>query len=336
MATLKEILKYTYLLTFDEERSYDWDAILEVIVNSEKSEEDLIAQQLVTNTETKEDLMSWKDLFFMEAAEQKLHLERADKVLFETIKENPLFKENERFLSQLPKVTTELGRELLIDEMIGNKDADALIPDRVIENALKKKSREELRSEFEEWGEEWKQKEEVMFEKKILSDQEPATTRERKTFSLVKYLIAASVVGIIALIGVNMFTNDRHSVDKGSYATTTKKEILKDAGFGYVEKDSNDFIEVQTYNYNEAIASGLFESNKVSPNSYLFNNGSLTLILTDKDLPIELIELDGNELYLDYAQKFFAIDTSDNYRKLEKLNDTNIIERLERIIFENE
>lgn len=158
MATLKEILQYTYQLTFDVESGYDWGAILEVIISSEKFEEVLISQQLVTNTESKKDLMSWKDLFFMEAAEHKLELEKSDNALFEKIKENPLFKENERFLNQLPKVTTELGRELLIDEMIEKIDADKLISDRIIENALKKKSREELRREFDVWNKESKSK----------------------------------------------------------------------------------------------------------------------------------------------------------------------------------
>lgn len=152
MATIKEILKNSYQLTFDTERDYDWMVIAEIFAGSENIESELHAQQLIDNNESKEKLKYWQDLFFMEIAERGVEFD--DSVLLEKIKKNSLFKENVRFINQLPKATTELGRELLIDGLIDNKDADQLIPDHVIENVFKKKTREDLRKQFDEWSHE--------------------------------------------------------------------------------------------------------------------------------------------------------------------------------------
>ena len=332
MATIKEILKSTYQLTFDAEGEYDWALLAEVIVDSENVGEDLYVKQLVNNKESKEKLHYWQDLFFMEVAELGGRLTGVDNVLFERIKKNLLFQENEKFIRQLPKVTTALGRELFIDEMIANDDADELIPDKMLVNALKKKSRDELRSEFESWNEE-----EGVFRAESNSYGEPAKTvinRKRGTSKVLKYLIAASVVGIIALVGIKMLT-DENSFDKSSFATTTEKEVLRETGLGYVEGDSSYLMEVETINYEEAIASGYLK-NKVLPNSYSFIDGKLTLLLNDDKTTIKLMELDNDKFYLNYDGKYYRIQTSEDYIKLERLNDSNAIERLDRIIFENE
>src|SRR5690554_6029167 len=218
MATIKDILKSTYQLTFDAEVEYDWALLAEVVADSENVGEDLYVKQLIKNKESKEKLGYWQDLFFMEVAEQWNRLAGDDSVLFERIKKNPLFQENEKFLRQLPKVTTDLGRELLIDDMIANDDADELIPDKMLENAFKKKARDELRREFESWNDE-----EGVFRAESnasYSYSESAKTTfngKRGTSKVLKYLIAASVVGIIALVGVKMLTHD-NSFDKSSFA----------------------------------------------------------------------------------------------------------------------
>lgn len=337
MVTIKEILKSTYQLTFDVEVEYDWTLLAEVIVDSENVGEDLYVKQLVNNKESKEKLHYWQDLFFMEVTEQWNRLAGDDSVLFERIKKNPLFQESEKFLRQLPKVTTDLGRELIIDEMIANDNADELIPNKMLENALKKKSRDELRKEFESWNEE----EEDVF--RIASNpsynySEPSKTvinRKRETSKVLKYLIAASVVGIIALVGIKMLTND-NSFDKSSFATTTEKEVLRESGLGYVEEGSAYSMEVETINYEEAIAAGYIERNKVLPNSYSFIDGKLSLVFADEKLTIRLIELDSDKLYLNYDEKFYRIKTSGDYKKLERLNEEDTIRLLQRIIFDNE
>lgn len=333
MATIKEILKSTYQLTFDAEVEYDWALLAEVIVDSENVGEDLYVKQLADNKESKEKLQYWQDLFFMEVAGLGSRLTGDENVLFERIKKNPLFQENEKFIRQLPKVTTALGRELFIDEMIANDDADELIPDQMLENALKKKSRDELRKEFEIWNEE-----EGVFRAESNSYGEPAKAvinRNRGSSKILKYFIAASVVGIIALVGIKMLTNE-NSFDKSSFATITEKEVLRETGLGYVEGDSSYFMEVETINYEEAIAVGYIKRNEVLPNSYSFIDGKLTLLLNDDKTTIKLIEPDNDNFYLNYDGKYYRIQTSEDYIKLERLNDSNAIERLDRIIFENE
>lgn len=152
MVTIQEIVKSTYQITFDTEEDYDWKTISQVFAELDNFEVELNSKKLLSNNESSEKLLYWQDLFFMEVAEAEKSIAPEDNVLLEKIKTHPLYKENKEFLSKLPVVTTELGRELLIDTMIDNQDADELIPDYMIENALKKKSREDLREKLESWG----------------------------------------------------------------------------------------------------------------------------------------------------------------------------------------
>lgn len=154
MVTIQEIVKSTYQITFDTKEDYDWKTIAKIFTESKNVEKELHSKQLLSSNESKENILYWQDLFFMEVAETESSIAPVDNVLLEKIKTHPLYKDNKEFLSKLPVVTTELGRELLIDTMIDNQDADKLIPDYMIENALKKKSREDLREKFESWGKE--------------------------------------------------------------------------------------------------------------------------------------------------------------------------------------
>jgi hypothetical protein len=138
------------VLTFKSEAFYEWSQIEKLFIESDHVYEDLTYKALINNNESKEDILYWQDLFFMEAAEQKEHLDIGDPSIKKLIT-HPIFISNEKFINHLPRATTLLGRELLIDELIDNKNADQLIPDRMIEAALKKKSRDELRKNFKEW-----------------------------------------------------------------------------------------------------------------------------------------------------------------------------------------
>src|SRR5690606_10983556 len=84
------------------------------------------------------------------------------------IKNHKLYKANRKFIEQLPKLTTEIGRELLRDSLIENENSDILIPDDILENVLKKKSREDLRQDFEKWNEEEPEVRSINY-KKLLS-----------------------------------------------------------------------------------------------------------------------------------------------------------------------
>ena len=155
MTTLIDITKNTYLLTFGHEANYDWHTITEVFIASQNIADDLSFKGLLNQNETEENIIYWQDLFFMEIAELDNELE-IDNDIFEKIKSNEVYQANKKFITQLPKATTALGRELLIDSLIENKDADILIPDSILENVLKKKSRDDLRKDFENWNEEEK------------------------------------------------------------------------------------------------------------------------------------------------------------------------------------
>lgn len=153
MTTILDILKNTYMLTFDQATNYDWSNIVEVFINSDDVAEDLISNGLINQSETEKKIIYWQDLFFMEIAECEKEIE-IDNGLLEKIKSHELYKTNRKFIDQLPKATTVFGRELLIDTLIENEDADILIPDDIVENALKKKSRDDLRKSFEKWNDE--------------------------------------------------------------------------------------------------------------------------------------------------------------------------------------
>jgi len=338
MTTIKEILRNTYQLTFDVERDYDWISISETMVDSENVVEELQAMQLLKSNESNEKILYWQDVFFMEIAELGGDFTGDDSFLYEKIKKNPLYKDNERFIGQLPKVTTDLGRELLIEAMIENKHADQLIPNHIIESSLKKKSREDLRKEFENWNEETTQGTRTETNVKNSSKVNDAQLRvnKSKSFKLLNLLIAACIVGVIVTVGINILKQDKHSFEGNSYVITTEKSIIKNNGLGYVENENTPTIVLQILNYDDAIASDPVANDKLILNSYSFTDKTLKLILSNNNVDAQIIELDHNKLYLSLDNEFYKIDSSKSYKNLEIVDNKGIVEELERIIFENE
>jgi len=165
MTTIENIAKNTYKLTFDHDANYEWLNIAEVLIDSENVAEVLTRKGLINQNETEKKLLYWQDLFFMEIAENEREISPRVTV---KIKNHKLYKANRKFIEQLPKLTTEMGRELLIDSLIENENSDILIPDDILENVLKKKSREDLRQDFEKWNEEEPEVRSINY-KKIIS-----------------------------------------------------------------------------------------------------------------------------------------------------------------------
>lgn len=153
MDLIIEITKNTYDITFSNEVDYEWHKIAELFITSDDLYNDLDKNSLITKNESKKNVLYWQDMFFMEAVENRNKLPVNNK-LVDKLKSHPLFQANLKFISQLPTVTKGLGRELLIDAMIANKNADELITDEMLGDVIKKKSREELRRKFDEWGDE--------------------------------------------------------------------------------------------------------------------------------------------------------------------------------------
>jgi hypothetical protein len=340
MKVITEIIKNTYVLTFKSEATYEWSQIEKLFIESDHVYEDLTDKALINNNESKEDILYWQDLFFMEAAEQKEHLDIGDPLIKKLIT-HPLFISNQKFINHLPRATILLGRELLIDQLIDNKNADQLIPDRMIEAAFKKKSRDELRKNFKEWAadNEYEKTGDTLQEagnktSKSSSEFEIDRIGSGK-FSYIKYLVAVCFIGVMAVIGFNNY-NSGYNFEDSQYVSTMDKTIQRNTGLGFAgNKDSNS-ITVQIFDFNKAIVSNKSVSDRLALHSYLFSDKELKLVLEDSNVKTEVVELKQSVFYLKLNKEFFKIETSDDFKNLEKLNDQKIIEQLDRILFENE
>jgi len=314
MTTIEDIIKNTYILTFDHEADYDWLNIVEVFIGSEDIASDVVKQKLINHAESKEKLIYWRDLFFMEIAEHENALETNN--LFEKITAHPLFIENKKFIEQLPKATTKLGRELLIDTLIDNEKADILVPDDILEVALKKKSRDDLRVDFAEWNKEG--------------------NSSKKRFNYIKYFVAACLIGIMATVGYNILYDNSYDFDGSQFVSTTEKVIIRGNSLGFVEDKGESSITIQIVNYNKATLTDQSNSSKLTINSYSFANKKLRLVLAEIPNSIEIIEFEQNQFYVKLNSDFYKIEISKSFKKLLKLNDKKPIEKLEQILFENE
>lgn len=165
MTTLENIAENTYKLTFNLEADYEWLNIAQVFIESENVTDDLIRKGLINQNEIEKKVHYWQDLFFMEIVENE---ENISPDISEKTKNHKLYIANKKFFDQLPKVTREFGRELLIDSVIDDVNSDILIPDYVVENVVKKKSREELNKDFEKWNRDIPKEYSINY-KKILS-----------------------------------------------------------------------------------------------------------------------------------------------------------------------
>jgi hypothetical protein len=317
MIEITDITKNTYHLTFDTNANYNWHSITKLLISSNNLQSDFTSQKLLDKEETEEKLKYWQDLFFMELAELDTDI-AVDANLLSEIKIHPLFIENKKFVKQLPKVTTSLGRDLLIDTLIDTKNADELIPDEILASVLKKKSREELREQFESWSEENPVK----------------NTKRFKTFSILKYLMIASFVGVIFTVGYNSIFNSSYDFDNNSLVYTSEKIIIKDVGLGFAEQKKQTSISVNILNYDKAIVSG--KANKLLPNTYSFEKNKLRLVLTASAGNFQLLEINKNNFFIKINNNFYKFHLTKEFENLQKLNDSLVIEKLEQILFENE
>ncbi|RXJ45590.1 hypothetical protein [Gelidibacter gilvus] len=320
MTTLTDITKNTYLLTFGHEANYDWNIITTVFIESSNVANDLSVKQLLNQNETEEQILYWQDLFFMEIAELENELE-IDNDIFEKIKSNTIYQANQKFIEHLPKATTVLGRELFIDSLIENEDADVLIPDNILENALKKKSRDDLRNEFEKWNEE---------------NEKANVPKGNKTFLFIKYLAAACFLGIMLTVGYNTFYKNNSIFDNTEFVSTVQKEVIKNRGLGFTDDKDKSFVIIQIVDYNKAISSEESTPKNLIADSYSFHHKTLQLVLKENSDQIELIEFEKDKFYVAIDNKFYKLADSEKFIKLQQINDSQLIENLDQILFENE
>lgn len=315
MTTITDIAKNTYTLTFNQEADYNWLKIVQVFATSESIETDLTNKKLINQNETREQIDYWQDLFFMEVAEYEKDM-ILDAPLLEKIKANPLFKTNKKFIEQLPKSSIKPGRQSLIESLIENENADALIPDNIVGTALKKKSRDDLRKDFKDWDKE--------------------ANSKKKGLGYIKFLVAASLVGIMVTVGYNLLFNNSYDFDNSQFVSTTEKVIIRGNGLGFVNDKEELSITIQILDYNKVTSADQSNSKKLTINSYSYANKKLRLVLEDSPNTIELIEFEQNQFYIKVNNDFYEIEISKSFKKLHKLNDPETIEKLQQILFENE
>jgi hypothetical protein len=210
---------------------------------------------------------------------------------------------------------------LLIDSLIENKDADMLIPDSILENVLKKKSREDLRKEFENWNEE---------------DEKADAPEGNKTFLFFKYLAAACFLGIMLTVGYNTFYKNNSVFDNTEFVSTVEKEVIKNKGLGFTDEKDKSFITIQIVDYNKAISSKESIHKNLIADSYSFHYKTLQLVLTENPDQIELIEFEKDNFYVAVNNKFYKLVDSEQFIKLQQIDNDQTIENLNQILFENE
>src|SRR5690606_24598241 len=124
--------------------------------------------------------------------------------------------------------------------------------------------------------------------------------------------------------------------DNSQFVNTSEKVIIRDNGFGFIERKDESVITVQILNYGKALSGDKALADKLVVNSYSFGHKKLKLVLTDSPTKIELIELEQKEYYLKINNSFYKLEISENFKKLQPFDDQKSIEHLEQILFENE
>src|SRR5690606_14278633 len=165
-----------------------------------------------------------------------------------------------------------------IESLIENENADALIPDNIVGTALKKKSRDDLRKDFKDWDKE--------------------ANSKKKGFGYIKFLVAASLVGIMVTVGYNLLFNNSYDFDNSQFVSTTEKVFIRGNGLGFVNDKEELSITIQILDYNKVTSADQSNSKKLTINSYSYANKKLRLVLEDSPNTIELIEFEQNQFYI--------------------------------------
>jgi len=307
MKVITEITKNTYELTFNSEAEYEWFQIGRLFIESDDIYKDLIENALIKKNKSKEDVLSWRDLFFMEIAEQNEHLDDQNP-LIKLIRTLPLFISNIKFINHLPKATAALGREILLDELIDNKNADQLIPDKLIEAALKKKSRDDLKRNFEEWN-----AEDEIKTKKLNS---------KRSF-YAKYIAIAAIFFIGLVLWQPNKMSDNQIIEEFAYNNKVFENILNG---GILKSKLNSGLRGKEYNFKGLTAR---ESKKAKEAIYLVGSHEM-LAAKEKLLNLDIENKSNNQLlfFLAISQAYSGDEKKalDNLIELKKIENSLLLE----------
>ncbi|EGV43587.1 hypothetical protein BZARG_2643 [Bizionia argentinensis JUB59] len=352
------------------------DGFLQYELDSKPLYTELYRMELNNPEQVISQLDTLHNVFMTDLAEDFVLGIRTDYIKPLLTKEASLLNKKITFLSQLKVAITKTERQRIVqdlDEM--SQRAAFVIPETTLESALKKKTRADLRNQFNTWDKELEELEEFeefevkkhipelesnIFKKKSESNPETldADTKDNSSksrvisLSWVKYAVAASVLIMAGIFYFKSFPTTDNSIPVFANVETSTQTVpvIVNQGMGYVSSVTDQQIEIVVMDYTNRIDSinkvlidnddsvykNELERLQLLENTYVFDENKLTVHLKDINKQFNIIYLNDVDFYLNIRDQYYSIVSSDAPTKLVAENDERIIEQLEKIIFENE
>jgi hypothetical protein len=242
------------------------------------------------------------------------------------------FRSIENSIKKTERIRLKLELPQLHDRLVFE------LPENHITAAIKKKAREELKTKFKKWDDEIK-------EEKVSETEKP----DAKTFAIswFKYAIAACLIitsGLFLYLKNESSTKysdvvpkqtelnkgykellDTNKQNEKSSIIKLEKQILYPSNLGFGPKEKGKvidivFIDRNTLKRNEA-------------NYTLLNN---ELVIYQQKQKVEILTIDGKLLYLKIGKHYYDLKATKNILPLKLITNLELIETLDKIIFENE
>lgn len=292
-----------------EEEITEWNSISNGFLSYQTNPQILIGIIKNLNLKNSKEIISkLPDLFeeFMEVLAENYVLGNSSDAADKLVKEkNSLFVEKVNYYKTLTAVITKMERKRMIEEF----KAEDAIPDESIENAFKRKGREEMNAKFKQWDEELEAEKE---------EEEGDGKWKGKLISLFtnKIAIAAS---ISLLIGFSLF---KTFYTPNSFTTT----VLTQSQMGFAGSKAKKTIKIV---FNNDLKENIIED------QYTFFNSTLMIFNEKSKEEFYFIELEPNHFHIKYNNTFYKIIETEIPAPLKKETDNKTKEQLDKIIFNN-
>lgn len=330
----------------------------------------LYALQLSENEKVLDKLPQLFHQFLKEMAELYVlgELEKVDKNMFENAK----FQEYVSFLKTMKNVITKIERERIKKEIPTVYEKLTFeINDHEIQNVIKKQSREDLKEKMKQWDKELESN-----KPKFSNHSSNQEKSKVISLNWLKYAVAACVVfGIGIVIWQNNTTeipNNNNIISNTEKDTTkTKKpsiieepieaiayqeqiiqskvQLPNDLGFAPSKNDKTikiifkdglnnikklEKLLIQNHSQKFALENQLNQL-KSNLEKYEFNGKEL-IIYTNKKPFISILSVDNKSYFIKKDQKYFYLYFSKIPLAFKEVKSAEMIEKLEKISFENE
>lgn len=245
------------------------------------------------------------------------------------------FIEDVAFLTAMSQAIKKVERQRLKDSF-SEASPQFDISDTTIALATKKKGREDLRAQFKEWDADLNKEHDKKGSKVI-------------SLSWIRYAVAA-----LLLVSVGLFTIDSDMFNSSSIEivaleeTTSSISILADEGLGYTNTSTQKTISFRIINPKKRLASlekailedtsykEEFDALKNKELHYLLKDDLLTIYFNEANPKTRLLKTESEQLYLLLNDSYYIIETQDELHPLVKETDQDIIDQLDKIIFEHD